>query len=387
MSSPSSSKKRRVINKHYPVLIIGAGAAGLFAGSILGKKAIVIEKNSQAGKKLLLTGGGRCNYTHDSELPELLSHYSADKKYIRDALYALPPKKIVEYFKELSIEPSVEETGKIFPSTGKAEDVVSALEKKASIIYETEVLSIEKGDIFIIKTNKGIITADAVLISTGGNSFPHTGSDGKGYEIAKALGHTINKISPALAPIALDQKLSEAEGITATITVKIGKKEFSDSAVITRRGLSGPLAENISYMLPQKREIILSFAEVSKESIKAENGKTLLKNALNIPTRLSKALLGNLAEKKIAELKKDELSYIVERITNLKTNAIAIKEGAMSTHGGVSMDEVNTKTMESKLVSKLYFAGDILDVDGECGGYSLTWAFASAYLFAQNAVK
>ena len=387
MSSHSLSKKRRVTNKHYPVLIIGAGASGLFAGSILGKKAIVIEKNSQAGKKLLLTGGGRCNYTHDSELPELLSHYSADKKYIRDALYALPPKKIVQYFKELSIEPSIEETGKIFPRTGKAEDVVSALEKKASVIYETEVLSIEKTDVFVVKTNKGTFTADSILVSTGGNSFAHTGSDGKGYEFAKAFGHTVNKPTPALAPIALDFKLTEAEGITATITIKIGKKEFSDSAVITRRGLSGPLAENISYLLPQKKEIVLSFAEISKESIKAENGKTLLKNVLNMPTRLSKALLGNLAEKKIAELKKDELTLIVERITNLKTNAMAIKEGAMSTHGGVSMDEVNTKTMESKLVKGLYFAGDVLDVDGECGGYSLTWAFASAFLFAQSVSK
>ena len=383
MNFHSSSKKRRVTNKHYPAIIIGAGAAGLCAGSILGRKAIVLEKGDRAGRKLLLTGGGKCNYTHDSELPEIFNHYTADRKFIRDALYAMPPSSIIDYFKELSIEPAIESNGKVFPATGKAEDVVSALEKRCSIEYETEVLSIRKEERFIVETTKGTFTSSAVLIATGGISYPHTGSDGKGYELAKSFGHSIERPVPALAPLALEYSLKEAEGITLNLTIKIGKKSLSDSAVITRRGISGPLAENISYLLPDKREITISFLDITKEEIRAENGKTLLKNTISLPARLTKALLGPIGEKKIAELKKDELNLAIERITSLKTNAFAIKEGAMSTHGGVSMKEINPRTMESKLIPGLYFAGDVMDVDAECGGYSLTWAFASAYLFAK----
>lgn len=383
MNFHSSSKKRRVTNKHYPAIVIGAGAAGLFAGSILGRKAIVLEKGDRAGRKLLLTGGGKCNYTHDSELPEIFNHYTADRKFIRDALYAMPPSSIMDYFKELSIEPAIESNGKVFPTTGKAEDVVSALERRCSIEYETEVLSIRKEERFIVETTKGTFTSSAVLIATGGISYPHTGSDGKGYELAKSFGHSIERPVPALAPLALEYSLKEAEGITLNLTIKIGKKSLSDSAVITRRGISGPLAENISYLLPDKREITISFLDITKEEIRAENGKTLLKNTISLPARLTKALLGPIGEKKIAELKKDELNLAIERITSLKTNAFAIREGAMSTHGGVSMREINSRTMESKLIPGLYFAGDVMDVDAECGGYSLTWAFASAYLFAK----
>lgn len=383
MNFHSSSKKKRVTNKHYPAIIIGAGAAGLFAGSILGRKAIVLEKGDRAGRKLLLTGGGKCNYTHDSELPEIFNHYTADRKFIRDALYAMPPSSIIDYFKELSIEPAIESNGKVFPATGKAEDVVSALEKRCSIEYKTEVLTIRKEERFIVETTKGTFTSSAVLIATGGISYPHTGSDGKGYELAKSFGHSIERPVPALAPLALEYSLKEAEGITLNLTIKIGKKSLSDSAVITRRGISGPLAENISYLLPDKREITISFLDITKEEIRAENGKTLLKNTISLPARLTKALLGPIGEKKIAELKKDELNLALERITSLKTNAFAIKEGAMSTHGGVSMKEINPRTMESKLIPGLYFAGDVMDVDAECGGYSLTWAFASAYLFAK----
>ena len=387
-SSASQSEKRRVRNNHCRAIIIGAGAAGLFAGSILGRKAIVIEKNERPGKKLLLTGGGRCNYTHDSVLPELFDHYTADKRYIRDALYALPPQAIIDYFSSLGISPAIEENGKVFPISGKAEDIVSALERNAVISYEREVTSIERIDgIFHIHTDKDTFTSDMVLLACGGNSYPHTGSDGKGYELAKSLGHTITTVSPALAPLAIEFPLKDAEGVTLEITAAAGKKELKDSAVITRRGISGPLAENISYLFPEKKDIVLSFCEISKEYIKKQNGKTLLKNIVPLPQRLVKALLGPIGEKKIAELRKEELDIAVERLSGLKTKAKAIKEGAMSTHGGVSMKEINTKTMESKLVPGLYFAGDLADVDGNCGGYSLTWAFASAYLAAKDIEK
>ena len=386
MSFHSSSKKKRVETKHYPVIIVGAGAAGLFAGSILGRKALVLEKGAMAGRKLKLTGGGKCNYTHSSEPSGLLSHYKQDKRYIRDVIYALPPKRIIEYFKNLSIEPHIEENGKVFPKSMNAEDVVSALEARCTIEYVCEVFSVEKKDRFLIRTSKGIYTSDKLLIATGGIAYPHTGSDGKGYEIARSFGHNVISPTPALAPLKLDFPLSQAEGITLTLMAKIGKKTATDSAVITKKGISGPLAENISYLFPEKRDITLSFLDITKEEIRGLNGRSLLRNSLPLPDRLISALLGPIADKKNAELKKDEINIIIERLTCLRTQAIAIKEGAMSTHGGVDIMEVDTKTMESKLVSNLFFAGDVLDVDADCGGYSLTWAFASANAFA-SAIK
>ncbi len=374
-------------NYIYPALIIGAGASGLFASSLLGKKALVLDGNSEPGRKLLLTGGGRCNYTHYSDIEELLAHYRAPSNSIKRILYPLPPPSIIAYFKALGINEEITDEGKVFPKSKSSKDVIAALAQNGSIKLDERVLDIDKeNDIFITRTAKATYLSRNILIATGCNAYKETGSDGKGIELLKAFGHRATPFTPALAPIELQRKLTGAENITLDIEIRCNKEIIKGSALITRRGLTGPAAENISYMLDAYKDIEIKFIELSKDEIKAKNGKLLLKNAIELPPRLTETILKELANKKIAELTKSELEFIESNLMHYKTKAKAISEGAMTAYGGALLEDFNLKTMESKLVPGLYAAGDILSPSADCGGYSLTFAFASAYI-AANAIK
>ncbi len=363
-------------------LIIGGGAAGLYASSLLSEAAI-LERNEECGRKLLLTGGGRCNYTHNSSVQELLSHYHGNLPFIRKVLYSHSPAEIIERFKKLGISPS-DENGKIFPLKGDAEDILGALLKNDTNVIHGKALEITKEDgIFSVTTDSGVIKARNIIIATGGNAYPHTGSDGSGYHLAKSLGHSITSPHPALAAIALEPSLKDAEGISLSLELRKGKKSVSDMAVVTKRGISGPAAENFSYLLNGREEITICFASPDIKTLRERKGAMLVKNALPVPPRLGEALLGEIADKKLGNLSKKEELLITERSSRHSFRASAIAESAMSTAGGVKTAEINADTMESKLVSGLYFAGDIIDVDADCGGYSLTWAFATAFIAAR----
>ena len=229
-------------------LIIGGGAAGLYAASFI-KDAVILERNDECGRKLLLTGGGRCNYTHTGSVEDLLEHYHGSRQFIKKVLYQHCNEDIIAHFEKLGINPK-KENGKIFPQSGDAHSIRDALLGNHPRIIKGTALSIEKsGDSFLIITDNGTLEAKRILFASGGNSFPKTGSDGLGYSILKRLGHSIASQHPALAPLELSPSLKEAEGITIPVTLRKGKKEVSDMAVITRRGISGPAAENFSYLL------------------------------------------------------------------------------------------------------------------------------------------
>ncbi len=318
-------------NYIYPALIIGAGASGLFASSLLGKKALVLDGNSEPGRKLLLTGGGRCNYTHYSDIEELLAHYRAPSNSIKRILYPLPPPSIIAYFKALGINEEITDEGKVFPKSKSSKDVIAALAQNGSIKLDERVLDIDKeNDIFFTRTAKATYLSRNILIATGCNAYKETGSDGKGIELLKAFGHRATPFTPALAPIELQRKLTGAENITLDIEIRCNKEIIRDSALITRRGLTGPAAENISYMLDAYKDIEIKFIELSKDEIKAKNGKLLLKNAIELPPRLTETILKELANKKIAELTKSELEFIENNLMHYKTKAKAISEGAMT---------------------------------------------------------
>lgn len=366
-------------------LIIGGGAAGLYAASFI-KDAVILERNDECGRKLLLTGGGRCNYTHTGSVEDLLEHYHGSRQFIKKVLYQHCNENIIAHFEKLGINPK-NENGKIFPQSGDAHSIRDALLGNHPRIIKGIALSIEKsGDSFLVITDNGTLEAKRILFASGGNSFPKTGSDGLGYSILKRLGHSIASQHPALAPLELSPSLKEAEGITIPVTLKKGKKEVSDMAVITRRGISGPAAENFSYLLNGKEEITISFDSTDIYSLREKAGSTLLKNALSIPPRLAAVLLGEAAEKKIANLSKEEERKATEVLQRGVFMAKPIAEGAMSTAGGVKTEEINPMTMESKIIPGLYFAGDIIDVDADCGGYSLTWAFATAYIAVKHSI-
>ena len=367
----------------YPALIIGAGASGLFASSILGRKALVLDSNNTSGKKLALTGGGRCNYTHASTPDELLEHYRGPKAAIKRIIYSFPPEKIIKYFKELGIDEEITDEGKVFPKHGDAISIIEALSRNSDIRLGEKVISVEKSDeIFTIATEKSIYKAYNVIVATGCNAYKETGSDGRGIEILKQFGHEATPFTPALAPIELERNLKSAENITLDLVLKCGKEQYSGSAMITKRGLTGPAAQNISYLLSKKREIEICFCEISKEEIKRKNGKLLLKNALLLPPRLSEAVLKDIANKKIAELTKKDLETIERELMRYRTAARAIDGGAMTSYGGALLEDFDLKTMESKKASGLYASGDILSPSADSGGYSLTFTFATAYIAA-----
>ncbi len=360
-------------------LIIGGGAAGLYASSLL-TDAVILERNESCGRKLLLTGGGRCNYTHLSPVSELLEHYHGSLPFIRKVLYSHTPEDIIRHLKKFGVTP-VNEDGKIFPSSGNAADVLKALLCNQQRIIQGRADSIiKKDDFFLIKTGTTSIEAKNVIIATGGMAYPHTGSDGSGYHLIKELGHCITPPRPALAPLNLEPSLKEAEGVSTYITIKKGKKAISGMAVITKHGISGPVAEDFSYLLNGKEKIAIKFDAPELKALRETKGSALLKNCLSIPPRLAKAILGDIAEKKIANLSAKEEQEASEALSNGIYTAYPIAQGAMSTAGGVKTAEINASTMESKLIPNLYFAGDIIDVDADCGGYSLTWAFATAYI-------
>ncbi len=363
-------------------LIIGGGAAGLYASSLL-PDAAILEANSSCGRKLLLTGGGRCNYTHSSSVTDLLEHYHGSLPFIRKVLYSHTPADIIQRMENLGVFPE-DENGKIFPRSGRAEDVLNALLQHNPKIIHGKALSITKEeDGFTVETEKAAIRAGRILLASGGNAYPHTGSDGSGYHLAKCLGHSVTPPRPALAAIALEPSLKDAEGVSIEAELKKGKKAVLGMAVITKRGISGPASEDFSYLLSGKEEITIRFADPDMKALRKEKGAMLLKNALPLPPRLVQALLGSIAENRIGNISKKEEQYIYERLSGCHFNAYPIPASAMSTAGGIKTAEINPETMESKLVPGLYFAGDIIDVDADCGGYSLTWAFATAFIAAK----
>ena len=235
-------------------------------------------------------------------------------------------------------------------------------------------------DAFLVKTDRTAIKAENIILATGGIAYPRTGSDGSGYHIATLLGHSVTPPHPALSALSLLPDLKEAEGVSAEITIKKGKTRVTGDAVITRRGISGPAAENFSYLLNGKEDIAIEFCKTDISTLRKDKGAMLLKNAIPLPPRLASALLGDLGNRKIASLSSSDARKAEILLSAFPCKAEAIAASAMSTAGGIRTSEINPDTMESKLCKGLYFAGDIIDVDADCGGYSLTWAFATAFI-------
>ncbi len=372
---------------HYRVIIIGGGAGGLFASHLL-PSSLLIEKNSATGLKLLITGNGKCDITHSGEIEEIVTHYYEKKHFVTPSIYAFPPDKIRAHFSSLGVETYIRDDGKIFPISEKSSDVRDTLlSDKQNVLYNTSVLSVTKeNEVFIVKTDNGTFSSDFVILATGGMTYPQTGSTGDGYRLASNLGHTIITPEPSLSPLVFDIDTTVLEGVSVkNVTLTIEKKCFTGDIVFTRNGISGPAAENISHYCQKGAELKICFVDKFESlEIKKENGKTNVINALSHLTSLPRSLLlflfKSIKDKTVAVLTKADLRVIEEALSSFTSTIKGRnKNQAMVTKGGVDTKEVDSKTMESRKVKNLYFAGEILDVDGECGGYNLTFAFASAY--------
>lgn len=418
----------------YSLIIIGAGAAGLYAGASRPNASegewLILEKSRHPGQKLLLAGGGQCNLTHGGSIKEFSKHYGSHGRKVRPVLYRHSNQSVAEFFENLGVRLIEREDGKVFPASLNSVEVVDALVKRCKkngidTVYSSQVIGLERSeDHFTIICTTGSYQCRNVLIATGGCSYPATGSDGNFFGKLENLGFNIIKPRPALVPIYVQSyPYASCAGMTfnnAKLSImrkdqdnqfKDKKKpiECSGSLLLTHTGFSGPLIlDNSRYLSPGDKIRINYFpglAEdiLSKEIRKAASGskKQLITFMIDffkgiLPEKtvdLPKRFLENLCEGcqinptvKASQLPWTELRKLVERIIHDEfiVNNLGDLKSAMVTAGGVDLEDVDLRTMEAKQMPGLYFAGEVLDADGDSGGYNLQFAFSSAYIAANS---
>lgn len=385
----------------------------MMAAFFAAKKEMVtlFEKNEKLGKKLFITGKGRCNITTTLEGEEFLNNVVRNKKFLYSAIYSFPPSRTMEFFKTNNLELKVERGNRVFPKSDKSSDIIKCFEKAliktgVDIKLNEEVLSVTKDENFIIKTDKGFYTFDRVIVATGGKSYVSTGSTGKGYEIAKAFGHKVVDFKPALVPIILNDKdLRECSGLPLKnidlIVKKKNKvfKKFFGEALITHFGISGPVVLTASCYINRIPNNDISLYLDLKPNLDFQTlDNRFLREFTNAPNKnlsniMEKLLPKNLitpyltradieATKKPSNITAEERHRLIKNLKEfpLSFNSIYDLNAAIVTSGGVSTTEVDPSTMESKIVTGLYFTGEVLDVDALTGGFNLQIALSTGYL-------
>ena len=393
------------------VIIIGGGPAGMLA-AIKSKKeknqVTIIEKNKILGKKMLITGKGRCNITSGVDMSEFIKNVPSNGKFLYSSFKNFTNKDILEL---LNIPVKLERGNRYFPISDKAKDVVDALEKELSgveILTNTSVTEIitKNNEAIGVKTNKGDFFADKIILATGGKSYPLTGSTGDGYEMAKKLGHTITKIKPALVPlVAKKESKIQCQQMQGLSLRNVGLKLFNNNKLIyedfgemlfTHYGVTGPIILSASSHLVRQElnnpriEIDLKPAltddkldERILRDFETEKNKEF-RNALDqlLPQKMIPVILEILQiNKKVNEVKKVEREKLVRTLKHFSIEIEGFRDisEAIITSGGINVKEINPKTMESKLIKNLYFAGEIIDVDAYTGGFNLQIAYSTGY--------
>lgn len=385
--------------KTYDVIIVGAGAAGLSAAKTaleLSKKVAIIDLGDKPARKVAISGGGRCNFTNDAIAPNRYFGENAD--FVRSAISKVSSQDILNWVKSHHLKWIEKTAGQYFCATG-AQDVVNALLqdiKSADLFLNNLTTDITKSDeeTFVIKTDKNIFKSKSIVIATGGISYPVLGVSDFGYKIAKKFGHKIVPVRPALCAISTKMFPPELSGISFEAEASIGKEKIKDSILITHFGLGGPaiyratvrnLIDDIHInLLPDIN--VFDWLKVVKTTEGKRNLATVLSSKL--PARLARYIAQD-TSKNIADFKDSELKVIAEKISNLVVPKDSFKlynlQSAEVVRGGVSTAEISSKTMESKLCPGLFFAGEVLDIAGDLGGFNLHWAFASGRIAGENA--
>lgn len=390
------------------ICIIGGGASGLAAAITIakkGKKVTIIERNEKCGKKLLITGGGKCNYFNENQTID--KYHSTNEKLIKEIITEENIDKVKNFFENLGIIPKIID-GYYYPFSKMAVTIQNALIEEAKklnveIIYNVKVEKIIKKDYFIINPNKENIKAKKIVICSGSKAAPKTGSDGTSYDLAMSFNHKIIKPHPALISLKGDKNYYKKwSGIRTEATLKLFEdgnfiKEEKGELQLTDQGISGIVTFNLSNLITQKlkthEEIIyinfLPFLEEKKlDSLFKTN-----KNISEVLERILNYKLVNILikESKLStnyydKLSKIEKNKLLNTLTNFKIKIIDTGsfDKAQVCAGGIPLDEINLKTMESKKEKNLYFAGEILDINGDCGGYNLTFAWLSGILVGEN---
>ena len=424
----------------YDVVVIGAGAAGLLAAARSaerGRRTLVVEKNRKPGVKILMSGGTRCNITHDCDAAGIIAAFGSAGSFLHSPLAALGPRELVDLFHEDGLATKVEPGGKVFPQSDRALDVLNALLARlersgGELALDEQVTGIEcAGDGFLVATSKRRLTCSKLIVTTGGKSYPGCGTTGDGYAWLEALGHTIRRPRPALVPLTSDEAwLHELSGLTipdvllrvvdpSAAAIESGRRrrnklppgvmiERRGSLLFTHFGLSGPAAMDVSRAVtaaksPRDVRLVVDFVpglavaefeERLRESI-ARDGRKQIANLLvnllgdDLPRRLVDSLLNRAdvpLDRRGAELSKVERSRLVDQLKHCEIRLTGTRgfDKAEVTAGGVALDEVDSRDMQSKLVPNLYLAGEILDLDGFIGGYNFQAAFSTGWLAGES---
>ncbi|HAM37102.1 MAG: hypothetical protein US24_C0053G0002 [candidate division WS6 bacterium GW2011_GWC2_36_7] len=403
------------MSNQYQKIVIGAGPAGLFTAIFAkqkGEKIFLIEKNNCIGKKLAITGKGRCNVTNNTpDLKELVARYKKNGKFLYHAFSEFSVEDTLKFFSNLGIETKVERGNRIFPESDDAYELIEKMYAlvKDDILFNCDVQEILKDGNHIegVKTNKGKFTADKYIIATGGKSYPLTGSNGDGYELASSLGHTIITPKPALVPIETKEPwVRELAGLgLKNIRMDIyqnGKKQLSKfgELLFTHTGISGPIvidcSREIGNLLEKdfvkvlidlkpalsyptlKDRINKDLSEAGNRAIKNSLSQLLPSSLIPVAIKLSKID----PEEKASQLSKESKNSLLHTLKELTLTITEIGDwnNAIVTDGGVDIKEIDPNTMQSKIVNNLYFAGEIIDVYGPTGGYNLQLCWSTGYL-------
>lgn len=411
------------------VIVIGGGPAGMLASiaaSRNGDEVTLIEKNSILGKKILITGKGRCNLTNNIEIDEFIKNIPGNGKFLYSAFKNYSNRDIINMMEKNGVKTKVERGNRVFPVSDRAEDVRKALEKevknaKVKVRYNSQVKSIIVGENDDDKRVKGVILSDGerlqcdkVIIATGGKSYSGTGSTGDGYKMAERVGHTIERIRGSLVPLEADKRIcAKLQGLSLK-NVRIEIKDIENSKnvyedfgemLFTHFGLSGPMIlsgsahllryKDVDRLLKEKKiklyldlkpalseqeldkRIVRDFEEYKNKEYKNSLDMLLPKKMIDIIVELSQIQ----PTKKVNEITKEERRKLVSILKKLEIEITGFRsvEEAIVTAGGVSIKEINPKTMESKIVQGLYFAGEVIDVDAYTGGFNLQIAYSTGY--------
>ena len=404
------------------VVVIGGGPAGILAAgkaSELGKDVVLVEKNDRLGKKILISGKGRCNITNNTDIEGLLENIPGNGNFLYSAFYTFSNTDIIELLHRYGLETKVERGGRVFPVSDRAKDVVDTLARylkdtgvKVRLNSPVSEILVKNSEVNGVMFKDGnTIECDSVVLCTGGVSYPGTGSTGDGFKIARKVGHEVEKLRPSLVPLIASEKwIGELQGlslknVSVTLINEKGKNIYSDfgEMLFTHYGVSGPIIlsssrhilaynfKGISLVIDLKpaldeqkldERIRRDFEKFSRKQFKNSLDELLPQKLIPVVIKLSQIS----PDKFVNQITKEErrkLVSILKKFTLTIVGARPIDE-AIVTAGGISTNEINPSTMESKLIKGLYFAGEVIDVDAYTGGFNLTIAFSTGYLAGMN---
>lgn len=385
--------------KKYDIIIIGAGASGLWAARsalMREKKVAILEMCDAPGRKVAISGGGQCNITNTAA--DYTRYFGKNPRFVRSALTALKPADILNWAESHKLKLYEKTPGRYFCKNG-AVAVVDALmydARNANIFWNTNVIGARRqDDLFYIDTSAGVFQAGSLVIATGGTSFGSVGVSDGGLKIAKYFGHKIIPVRPALCAMAFKYFPADFAGISTKAEIKIGKYILCDDLLFTHFGIGGPLAYRASLHNITDNIVINLIPETNLFEIlmsaKQSQGRKKLSTILSkfLPIRIAKWIAGTYDDKNIADLNKDTIKSVVSRTQNIVIPGAAIKyhnmQSAEVVRGGVATDDISSKTMESKLCPGLFFAGEVIDIAGDLGGFNLHWAWASGHVAGTHA--